>query len=175
MLSNLLVFPREISDALMKMGRRTVFCMEHKLEGFQVELFELAGVKATDELVQGYHLYSSQLLRCQVVMFSSSPPDQHHLFRQDIVGFRHNYQDSIHQHMNECLKYVGSFNYITCDSFQPQCPMSSSVSSEKGSFLRMESEKPRLIHPICATTLSVIFSTGPKTCRNTGLHKQINL
>ena len=68
--------------------------MEHKLEGGHVELADLAGVEATDELVQCNHFCSIQLLRCQVVIFSNALPHRHHLLRQVILISEH--------HENHC-------------------------------------------------------------------------
>lgn len=60
-------------------------CVRHKLEGVQVELSHLAGCQATDELVQRHHVHSSQLLRCQGVMFGHSLPDWPHLHSRDTL------------------------------------------------------------------------------------------
>lgn len=69
--------------------------MLHKLESFLVELFDLAGVEATDELVQCYHLCSSQMLRRQVVIFSNTFPHRLHLLRQVIMIREHHEMISI--------------------------------------------------------------------------------
>lgn len=74
--------------------------MEHQLEGVHAELSDLPGVQATDEPAQCYHLYSSQLLRCQVVIFSNTLPQRLHLFRQAIwISEHHHHQDNGHMHM----------------------------------------------------------------------------
>lgn len=134
--------------------------MLHKLESFFVEGSDLAGVEATDELVQCYNICSSQLLSCQVVIFSNTLPHCLHLFRQIILITEH---DRHYQHNHV---YVKLFLYSTCDSFQPQWAIFSRLSSEKGSFFRSEVKKPCVIHPSCITTLSFICDTGPKTYRN---------
>lgn len=136
-------------------------CVRHKLEGVQVELSHLAGCQATDELVQRHHVRSSQLLRCQSVMFGHSLPDRPHLHSWDTLIIDQRYINKIFMSTWRCLCF------ITCDSFQPQQPISSRLSSKKGSFSRFESTKPWNIHPICVITLSLICSMVPNACRHT--------
>lgn len=65
------------------------------------------------------------------------------------------------------IQWIWLVFFFTCESFQPHLAISSRASSEKGSFCRSALEKPRVMHPICITTLSVICDTGPKACRRT--------
>lgn len=74
--------------------------MEHKLEGVCVELSDLAGAEATDEAVQCYHLCSTQLLRCQVVILSNTLPHRLQLLRQVIlISEHHDNQYNSHKHV----------------------------------------------------------------------------
>lgn len=135
-------------------------CVLYKLESFFVEGSDLAGVEATDESIQWYDICSSQLLSCQVVIFSNTFPRCLQLFRKLISISEHDK----HYHYNH--EYVKAFLYFTWDSFQPQWAIFSRVSSGKGSFFRSELENPRVIHPNCITALSFICDTGPKAYRN---------
>lgn len=106
--------------------------MVHKLESVHVELLDLTGAQTTDEAVQCHHLCSSQLLRCQAVMFSNGLPHRLYLLRRIIlISKHHEYNSHLHIEL-----------FLTCDSFQLQRAISSRVSSEKASVSRSESEKP---------------------------------
>lgn len=127
-------------------------CAVDKLEGADVELFDLAGAQATDEPVQWYHLCSSQLLRFQIVIFGNSPPQRLHLLA--------------HESCHVCNRYSGEhamlFLCFTCDWVHPQREIPSTISIGKGRFSRSELEKPWFIHSSCMTTPSFICDTGPK-------------
>lgn len=86
------------------MCNRSVFCVLHKLESFHVQLLDLDGGEATDELVQCDHLCSSQLLRRQVVVFSNPLPHWRHLLRIGVFVIRENReQDQYNSHEHVIL------------------------------------------------------------------------